>query len=638
MVLTVCPRCFEEDPDRDLDYEMDVLQGNLVAMDGRVYLRRICRRGHGEVIGLYEEDGALWEDLQQWRIPTREIIPDRPANTRPIPMGYLDGLGDLQTQHSCLVLIDVTETCNLECPTCFAASAPGVGRHAPEPAVMRTLDAAIAREGGKVDALMLSGGEPTVHPGDPRPRPGRHRAQRDPGRPQHQRDPDRPRRQRSWPSSAKLRDRVEIYLQFDGFRESTYRWHRGEDLRAIKDAAIRRLTDARIFTTLAVAVAKGVNDDEVGAIVDLALDTDYLAGVAIQPMFGSGRANAFDPMDRATTTGTIRRLGPQTDGRVSADDFIALPCSHPDCATLTYIVRRDDGAVPIGRLDDRARPAQGSTWRSTATGWRPDDALWEALTGLLSETALISRPELIDHLLDICEVCDLGVSGFVKTLGRWLIAARRRAGRGDRQAGQADQRQDVHGHLDDERRAAPAVLRPRRLDRRGRARSGSRSAPARRSPALRRRTSAGHGRRRATCPVLAGGGRRRRCGHERGRRRPRRRGRRRGRTRAARSAGPRSTSGWRSRSAAWARSGSSPGSLGPPLFVLIVAIAAVVLYARAITLGVGWTKCFLRRPTYIVGFWLRRRDRRRVLAVRPRRSLAGRLATIARAVTHDRGV
>ena len=44
--------------------------------------------------------------------------------------------------------------------------------------------------------------------------------------------------------------------------------------------------------------------------------------------------------------------------------------------------------------------------------------------------------------------------------------------------------------------------------------------------------------------------------------------------------------------------------LGPALFVLIVAIAAVVLYARAITLGVGWTKCFLRRPTYIVGFWL----------------------------------
>lgn len=45
-------------------------------------------------------------------------------------------------------------------------------------------------------------------------------------------------------------------------------------------------------------------------------------------------------------------------------------------------------------------------------------------------------------------------------------------------------------------------------------------------------------------------------------------------------------------------------ALGPALFVLLVAVTAVVLYARAISLGVGWSRCFLRRPTYIVGFWL----------------------------------
>jgi hypothetical protein len=43
--------------------------------------------------------------------------------------------------------------------------------------------------------------------------------------------------------------------------------------------------------------------------------------------------------------------------------------------------------------------------------------------------------------------------------------------------------------------------------------------------------------------------------------------------------------------------------VGPAVFVLVVAIAAIVLYGRAISLGVGWTKCFLRRPTYIIGFW-----------------------------------
>ena len=41
----------------------------------------------------------------------------------------------------------------------------------------------------------------------------------------------------------------------------------------------------------------------------------------------------------------------------------------------------------------------------------------------------------------------------------------------------------------------------------------------------------------------------------------------------------------------------------PPIFVLIVAVVAIVLYARSITLGVSWSKCFLRRPSLIIGVW-----------------------------------
>jgi hypothetical protein len=41
----------------------------------------------------------------------------------------------------------------------------------------------------------------------------------------------------------------------------------------------------------------------------------------------------------------------------------------------------------------------------------------------------------------------------------------------------------------------------------------------------------------------------------------------------------------------------------PAVFVLVVAVVAIVLYARAMTLGVSWSKCFLRRPTLIIGFW-----------------------------------
>ena len=92
MVLTVCGRCFSEDPDRDIDYETDILQGNLVAMDVGVYLRRTCRRGHGVVTSLYEEDHARWEYLQQWRTPTREIIPD----TRIVYSEVFEGASDAE--------------------------------------------------------------------------------------------------------------------------------------------------------------------------------------------------------------------------------------------------------------------------------------------------------------------------------------------------------------------------------------------------------------------------------------------------------------------------------------------------------------------------------------------------------------
>lgn len=43
--------------------------------------------------------------------------------------------------------------------------------------------------------------------------------------------------------------------------------------------------------------------------------------------------------------------------------------------------------------------------------------------------------------------------------------------------------------------------------------------------------------------------------------------------------------------------------VSPAVFVLGVAVVAIVLYARSISLGVSWSKCFLRRPTLIIGVW-----------------------------------
>lgn len=417
MVLCVCGKCFEEDPERRLDYEMDVLQGNLILMDDKVYLRRICRRGHGEVVSLYEEDYGLWHYLQQWRVPTKTIIPDTTGNMRPIPMGYLDGLGDLQTQHSCILLLDITENCNLNCPTCFAESSPGVSKFVRLPHILRTLDTAIERENGRIDVLMLSGGEPTVHPEiiDILQEATR----REVTRVVLNTNGLRIAKDNALVDAlAKLRGRVEVYLQFDGFDLQTHLWHRGQDLRAVKAEAVARLQAARVFTTLVMAVAHGVNDHEIGAVVRYAFETDYVGGASFQPVFGSGRSNAIDPMQRITTTGVLKRLGAQTDGLVCAEDFIALPCSHPDCCSISYFVQSDEGqfnSIPKLLGIERLKANLGLVANRIAFP-EANEVIQAALTGMMSETTTITRPELIDYVLNLCEHCDLGLSGFVQTV------------------------------------------------------------------------------------------------------------------------------------------------------------------------------------------------------------------------------
>jgi hypothetical protein len=136
---------------------------------------------------------------------------------------------------------------------------------------------------------------------------------------------------------------VEVYLQFDGLRPSTYQSLRGEDVAEEKRSALRRLNEAGVFTTLVATVERGVNEDEVGDLVQLGLETPRCVGLAVQPAFGSGRSPRFDPRDRATPTGILRRLGAQTGGLVDDTDFIPLPCSHRDCCDISYLVQKADG-------------------------------------------------------------------------------------------------------------------------------------------------------------------------------------------------------------------------------------------------------------------------------------------------------
>jgi 7,8-dihydro-6-hydroxymethylpterin dimethyltransferase len=431
-VNAFCPACHEEQPDRPLA-EVRRLSGRLAVRDDRVWLERGCP-DHGLVRTLYDESPEILAYLEQWTAPTKVHTPDLAGNFKPVPSAYEDGLPEMQTQHTCILLEDLLDHCNLRCPTCFAESSPALASVAPLDQVLASIDARLSRENDRIDVLMLSGGEPTLYPWLAElldavvARPvvrilvnsnGLRIAQDD----------------ELLALLARHRERVEVYLQYDGESAEASTHHRGADIRRFKDLALERLSGAGIFTTLTMTAALGVNDDEIGLVLKRALDTPYVGGVTIQPVFGSGRSSGIDPLDRLTHTGVLARLEEQTAGLVTWRDLTALPCSHPHCCSVGYLLRDDSGTwrsltslVGHDRLKawlDLEPETLANRIADDAIPARMRTVVKDSLLGLLSEQSSLSHPSIGNIWKDICENCDLGI-GTLTTLAASALPGQRK--------------------------------------------------------------------------------------------------------------------------------------------------------------------------------------------------------------------
>lgn len=421
-VNAFCPRCHEEDPDRPLS-EVRRLSGWLADRDGTVWLERGCP-DHGLISTLYDESADLLRYLEQWTAPTKVHGPDITGNFKPVPSAYEDGLPQMQTQHTCILLEDLTDHCNLRCPTCFAESSPAASAIAPLAEVLASVDARLAKENQRIDVLMLSGGEPTLYPWLEQlleqlvARPivrillnsnGLRIANDD----------------AFVETLKKHRERVEVYLQYDGESAEASASHRGADIRRFKQRALERLSDARVFTTLTMTAALGVNDGEIGAVIRRAMATPYVGGVTIQPVFGSGRSAGIDPNERLTHTGVLARLGPQTNDLMTWRDLTALPCSHPHCCSVGYFLKDDGGEwrslvglIGHERLKeflDLNPDLLANRIADSNVNKAIRDVVKSSLLDLLSEQSSLSHPSMSDIWRDICVNCDLGI-GTLATL------------------------------------------------------------------------------------------------------------------------------------------------------------------------------------------------------------------------------
>ena len=418
---TVCPHCFAEGPRRS---DSDVWRaGMLVAQDEQIWMRRFCA-AHGETASLYEEDAEIWRARRGWSAPTSTVIPDRAGNFQTFPDAYRDGLPASHGQHTCILLLNVTQRCNYSCPTCYASALnPGAPRPATELPTLdeldHTLDVLIEREDGKLGVLMLSGGEPTVR--DDLEQILERALFKNITRVLINTNGRRIARDRAFVERlARFRDRIEIYLQFDGPSASAALHHRGEDVTQEKTRALAAIANAQLWSTLVMTVARGVNDGDVGAVLKLGLETPRCSGLAIQPMFGSGRNAGFDPDDRVTPTGVLRRLGEQTGGLVTWQDFLPLPCSHRDCCDISYLLQTRDGSwQSLPRLIGRDELQK---WLHLVSNTISFDAVSSGVAGMLqsgaiarvfSESGKVSGQQIV---ADIARMCGC-VAGLPEILG-----------------------------------------------------------------------------------------------------------------------------------------------------------------------------------------------------------------------------
>jgi uncharacterized radical SAM superfamily Fe-S cluster-containing enzyme len=342
--VSICTTCFRK------------IDAKIVFENDSVYLLKHCPT-HGSERVLVSDDVPYYRQCREIYLKPPEMPLRRNTPIR-WSCPYDCGLCPDHEQHSCISLVEVTDACNLRCPICYAQSGPERQHHRSLELIESMLDAVIANE-GEADVVQISGGEPTIHPDffaildAAKRRPIRHLMVNTNGV-RIARDGEFARR------LAAYKPLFEIYLQFDSLRPRPLEILRGADLRDIRMKAIERLNELQISTTLVVTLQRGVNDDEIGEILDFAVKQPCVRGVTLQPVQNAGRVDGYDDGANRLTLSEVRRRIIEQSLIFTPEDLVPVPC-HPDALCMGYAFKDGDGAViPLTAMVGREALMDGS--------------------------------------------------------------------------------------------------------------------------------------------------------------------------------------------------------------------------------------------------------------------------------------
>lgn len=371
---SVCSKCLKK------------VEAKIAFQDSNVYLIKNCFEHKTEKV-LVSTDIEYYKTCRSFLKPGQ--LPLRFNTKTELGCPYDCGICPDHEQHSCLTLIEITERCNLECPICYADSTPKKGSHRSLEQIEFMMDELVKNE-GQPDVVQLSGGEPTIHPEFwqimdlAKTKPIKYLMINTNGVRIAQ-DPD------FCSQLATYMPGIEVYLQFDSLKAEPLKQLRGVDLLDVRKRALEALNKYDVPTTLVITLSKGLNDDEIGSIIDFALTQPCVRGVTFQPIQSAGRLEGFDPATDRLTLAEVRQMILKQSNVFREQDIIPVPC-HPDCIAMAYALKVNDGTtVPLSGIIGEDVLLNGA--RNTIQ-YEKDPAVREKLFSLFS---LNQNPETQSH-------------------------------------------------------------------------------------------------------------------------------------------------------------------------------------------------------------------------------------------------
>lgn len=300
--------------------------------------------------------------LSDWSRPKKPLHSGShlPLESRGCPFDC--GICSGHRQQSCTVLIEVTGRCNLACPFCFAAAGAGAGADPSLAQIEKWYRTALTKSGPH-NIVQISGGEPTVRDD----LPAIITLGRELGFPFIQLNSNGVRlaADPAYARELKRAGLFSVFLQFDGTEDRIYQTIRGRALLADKLTAIDHCVAAGLGVVLVPTIVPGVNTENIGAILKLALElAPGVRGVHFQPASYFGRHPAPPAArDRVTLPDLMRAIEEQTDGLMKTEHFCPPGCEHPLCSFHGNFLR-----LPSGELQSLTRHASECAADNFGTG------------------------------------------------------------------------------------------------------------------------------------------------------------------------------------------------------------------------------------------------------------------------------